>query len=338
MPAAASTVRTDTDVTGRPLVSVVTPVYNGARFLEECIESVLAQSYENWEYVILDNASSDETADIVARYAAADERITVHTNDTTLPLIENWNRSMGLISERSEFCRVLHADDWIYPTSLEKMVDVAMRHPSVTVVGSLRLRGDVVESEGLPPDREFFSGREWGRLYLGQNVFTLAPTSSLLRADIVRARDPFYSSQYLHADLAVFFEILSGRDVGFVHEVLSFSRVHEGSITSNVAAPRKTLLREWLFFLDRYGPLYFEPGELQRVKQDYLERYYRMIVRGAVTLRGRDFVAYHLQALRDAGRAPTPWQLGAAMMREVVGAIARPDKVFRHVRRRNLIH
>ena len=53
---------------GQPLVSVVTPVYNGAEYLVECIESVVNQTYANWEYVIVDNCSTDDTLAIARRY------------------------------------------------------------------------------------------------------------------------------------------------------------------------------------------------------------------------------------------------------------------------------
>ena len=61
-----------------PLVSVVTPVYNGADFLEECIESVLKQTYGNFEYLIVNNCSKDRTLDIALSYAQKDSRIRVH--------------------------------------------------------------------------------------------------------------------------------------------------------------------------------------------------------------------------------------------------------------------
>ena len=64
-----------------PLVSVVTPVYNGETTLCECIESVLAQTYPNWNYVIVDNCSTDRTHDIAQEYAVKDARIRVHRND-----------------------------------------------------------------------------------------------------------------------------------------------------------------------------------------------------------------------------------------------------------------
>ena len=86
------------------VVSVVTPVYNGQSHLAECIESVIAQSFGDWEYIILDNASTDSTAQIAQRYAAQDTRIKYHRNETTLPIIDNWNTSMRLISVDSRYC------------------------------------------------------------------------------------------------------------------------------------------------------------------------------------------------------------------------------------------
>src|SRR5690606_33082192 len=80
------------------LVSVVTPVYNGAKYLRECIESVLAQSYGDLEHVILDNASSDETRDIAEEYARADRRIRIFANERTVPMVENWNRALEKVA------------------------------------------------------------------------------------------------------------------------------------------------------------------------------------------------------------------------------------------------
>jgi glycosyltransferase involved in cell wall biosynthesis len=312
-------------------VSVVTPVYNGGRFLEECIASVRAQTHGNFEYVILDNASTDDTGSIAARHAAADERIRLHSNERTLPVIENWNRAMSLISDDSRYCRVLHADDTMPPDALARSVEVAERRPSVGIVGSFRQRGKIIECQGLPADKELFSGTEIGRLFLREELFALAPTSNLLRADLVRGRQPFYPTEYLHADLAVYFELLPHCDVGFVHDVLAFSRVHEDSITTTVAERKQTLLREWLLMLQRYGPRFMSEAELAEVERAFLRRYYRRLVRGFVTLRGREFLDYHLTGLREAGRSPTLGDLAGAVARETYVALTSPGKLRRHL-------
>src|SRR3546814_4344370 len=144
----------------QPFVSVVTPVYNGGRFLVECIESVLAQSHGNLEYVVLDNASTDETSAILERYRRLDPRIQVFRNDETLWVIDNWNSALERISPDSRYCKILHADDTMQPDCLERLVAVGERHPSVGMLGSLRLRGDTIECEGLPRGPECFDGRQ----------------------------------------------------------------------------------------------------------------------------------------------------------------------------------
>lgn len=313
-------------------VSVVTPVYNGGKFLDECIESVRAQSYAHLEHVILDNASSDDTHAIATRHAERDPRIRLYRNEHTLPMIDNWNRALELMSGDSRYCRVLHADDTMHRDYLERTVAVAERHPSIGIVGCFRLRGETIHCEGLPRQRELFEGAEIARLFLRQEIFALAPTSNLLRADLVRQHRPFYPRDYLHADLAIYLELMQEHDFGFVHDVLAFSREHGDSVTVTVAERNQTLLKEWLLLLQRYGPKFFSEAEMAELERDHLRRYYRNLVRGFVTRRGRAFFDYHLAGLKEAGRSPTPLDLLSATGREILAAVTHPGKLRRHLK------
>ena len=120
----------------QPLVSVVTPVYNGATDLAQCIESVLAQTFPHWEYIIVNNHSTDGTLEIAERFARMDERIHVYSNDTLLDIIANHNRAFRLISPVSTYCKVVSADDWLFPECLARMVGLAEGSSSVGIVGS----------------------------------------------------------------------------------------------------------------------------------------------------------------------------------------------------------
>lgn len=319
-------------MTDTPLVSVVTPVYNGGKYLEACMESVLALTYPAFEHVVLDNGSTDDTNAIAARYAAADRRVRLFRNETTLPMVENWNKAISLISPDSVYCQSLHADDLLYPECTARMVDLAERHPSVGIVGSLRLRGDYVECEGLPTGREVFAGKEVARLYLRREVFGFAPTSGMIRSELVRTRRPFYPMHYLHADLAVYFELLDRTDFGFVNEVLCFSRTHADSVTTTLAKRRETLMREWPFMLDEYGQRYFEPAELAAMKEAFMRRYHRILLRSLVTRPSRSFLAYHLSALRTAGRSPSLRDFGVAAISELRSGLANPGKLCGQLR------
>lgn len=314
------------------LVSVVTPVYNGGKFLRECIESVLAQRYGALEHLILDNASTDDTRAIAESYARQDARIRVFGNERTLPMIENWNRSLELISPESRYCQTLHGDDRLYPDCLARLAGLAERHEGVGVVGSLRLRGEEVQCEGLPKDREVFDGGHVARLFLREEVFALAPTSGMVRSDIVRSRRPYYPPRYLHADLAVYFAILDGTKFGFVHEVLAFSRTHADSITSTLTERKRTLLRDWLMILQEFGARYFTPAELAEIERRFLRRYYRILLRETLLGAGRDFRRYHLEGLCRAGRAPGVADLARALAAEGAALGAHPGRVLTRLR------
>src|ERR1019366_1560913 len=105
-----------------PLVSVLTPVYNMGNFLADCIESVLRQNYKNFEYIIVNNCSTDQSLDIALSYAKKDSRIRVHNNSDFVGVIDNHNIAFRLISPGSKYCKVVSADDWIFPDCLAQMV------------------------------------------------------------------------------------------------------------------------------------------------------------------------------------------------------------------------
>src|SRR5208282_3602640 len=124
-----------------PLVSVVTPVYNGEDFLAECIESVLGQTYKHFEYIIVNNCSKDRTLEIALKFARRDSRVRVHSNGEFVGVIENHNIAFRLIAADSKYCKVVCADDWLFPECIARMVGVAEANPSVGIVSSYQLSG-----------------------------------------------------------------------------------------------------------------------------------------------------------------------------------------------------
>jgi glycosyltransferase involved in cell wall biosynthesis len=318
-----------------PLLSIVTPVHNGAAYLAECIESVTMQRGAEFEHVIVDNASTDDSRAIANRYAERDPRVRVVACGDKLPIIANWNRALGFASEESTYVWVLPADDaLIKDDALARMVAVAERHPRVGVVASLRRRGGKIQCGGLDPGREAFNGREIVRLFMREEVFAFSPTGSLFRRDLIDAHKPFYPDHYLHADLAAFFEVLDRVDFGFVHDVLMFSREHDQSVTTTVANRKGSQFRDGLLMLKEFGPRYFEPDELAEIETRFLRRYYRFLVRSAILLRERQLFSYHGEALRKVGRYPRVGALTRAAVGELERAILRPFLAVAHVRAR----
>lgn len=285
----------------QPLVSVVTPVFNAKKYLSECIQSVLVQTYSNWEYVIVDNCSTDASGEIAADFAKKDNRIRLVENDSFLSQMENWNRAMRQISPRSRYCKVVHADDWLFPECIERMVDVAEKNPRVGIVGAYRLDETQVNLDGLPFPSNAIPGRKICRDYLlgGPYVFG-SPTSLLICSDIIRKKDPFYNGSSIHADVEVCLDILSKWDFGFVYQVLTFTRRHNEATTSFLRRFSTYRLAR-LLFLHKYGPRFLSPNEYQERFQKMLDAYCRFIVRSLVVRKDKELYSYHRNGLSQIG-------------------------------------
>jgi glycosyltransferase involved in cell wall biosynthesis len=120
--------------TENPLVSVVMPVYNAAPFVKQAVESILTQTYKNFEFIIIDDASKDNSHEIVKKLARRDKRIRLLRNKKNIGIGATMNK---LLSEvKGDFIARMDADDVAYPTRLEKQVNYLLENPDVGIVGS----------------------------------------------------------------------------------------------------------------------------------------------------------------------------------------------------------
>jgi glycosyltransferase involved in cell wall biosynthesis len=320
------------DLRWQPLVSVLTPVYNGERYLAECIESILEQTYKNWEYVIVNNHSTDRTLEIAQKYAQKDARIRVHNNKQFVSMMENHNIAARQISSRSKYCKIVHADDWLFPECLTQMVKIAELHPSVSIVGAYGLNGDRVVWDGLPYPSPVVSGREiCRRTLLGGFYVFGSPTSLLFRSDLMRGRGEFFNTNEFHvqySDQEACYEVLQNSDFGFVHQVLTYTRKHDGSMTSLFARTGlNTDLPAHLNILTKYGPVYLTGEEYDKRVKQLTERYYRFLGHHLFRWKNRQFWHYHKRALRYVGYPLSVARLLKASALEIVDALLSPKPV-----------
>jgi glycosyltransferase involved in cell wall biosynthesis len=303
------------------LIGVITPVHNGATYLAEAIDSILAQTYPHWRYIIADNASTDATLEIATEYAAKDPRIEVIHFDELLPIMDNWNRAMRLLPDDAAYCKVLHADDWLQPTCLAKFVDVGVRNPSVGLIGSLGLRRhsdrDEIEYEAYPGG-EVMDGREAVAGYMehiartdGAFYMFGSPTNTMIRSDLVRDVAEFYEADEMHADTDACCRVLMTSDWGFVREPLAATRVHPGQNDAKVTIMKTNHVSEMKFF-DRYAPQVFPAAELPRKRAGAWDDYHRSLAEGLVQLRGRDFWTYHRDKVKGLGE---PFRIDQILIR-----------------------
>ena len=324
-----------------PLVSVVTPVYNGAKYLRECLDSLVAQSYTNWRCTLVNNRSTDDSLEIALHYASLDSRVTVHSNAEFLPIIDNLNRAYGLIDRDSSYCKPLMADDWLYPECIETMVSCALTQPSIGLVCCLASTGNNnTRFELRPADSPVtspttvLSGRVAGRKALLENRYFFGlPTTMLIRSDLIRRRTPFYDPVNLHADVQSCYDILRESDFAFVHQALAFMREHDQSQTSLLLGLDSDCASN-LYTLTRYGRAYLDEEEYRRCYRSRLERYYEMLAGAAVELRGRAFWELHRAMLTHSGAPLNRVRLGYAIAAHVAHRLASPRSLVRSVARR----
>jgi glycosyltransferase involved in cell wall biosynthesis len=314
-----------------PLVSIVTPVYNGEPYLAECIESVLAQAYANWEYIIQNNCSTDRTLEIASEYGKKDHRIRIHNNRDFVGVIANHNLAFSRIAAASKYCKVVSADDWLYPECVAKMVSLAEANPSVGVVGSYQLSGGGsdwrnwrVRWAELPYPSAVIPGRELCRIQLlgGPYVFG-TPTSTLYRSDLIRRGDSFYPNSTPEADTSACYKCLQETDFGFVHQVLSYERVHENTISKS-AKELNAYLPSKINDLLVYGSSFMSRPEAEKRLKELLVEYYRLLAVGAVNFKGGEFWAYHKGRLREFGYPLNSLRLGKAVSLKVLDLLLNP--------------
>ena len=312
-----------------PLVSVVIPVYNGAEYLAECIESVLQQTYQNWDCIIVNNCSTDASAEIARKYAAKDPRIRIHDNQQFLRAVPNYNSALRLISATSEYCKIVFADDWIFPECLERMVAVGEQHPTVGIVGAYGLQGRQVMWAGLPFPSALVPGREVCRKLFLEDLYVFGTgTSVMYRAGLIRNRDPFYNESNLHADSEVCLALLRSWDFGFVSQVLTFTRVRPGSLTS-FTNELHTLIAGRLHDLVTYGRDYLTPQEFESCLDQLLSDYYDFLAKNVRRRRDKKFWEYHKMKLTEAGVGFDRVRLARAVLGKIASKVLNPQHTIK---------
>ncbi len=222
-----------------PLVSVITPTFNQSRFIGQCLSSVIAQTYPNWEQLILDDASTDDTADVVQRFRDPRIRYHIQPHAGILALAETYNR--GLRGTRGELVAILEGDDFWAPDKLAVLVpkfhdpDVVLAYGRTAIVAGTRPSGKTI------PDDQF--ARRFARRALFNHPrgaaalamlwtgfpFTF-PCSVVIRRSALDAIGGFQTASGLGAmDYPTFLRLtLMGR-FEYVDRVVAYWRRHPGS-------------------------------------------------------------------------------------------------------------
>ncbi len=285
-----------------PLVTIVSPLYNGERHVRGLVDCVLAQTYANWRLVIVDNHSKDGTNVVASGYAATDARVRVVRNPETVDVIANHNAGFREIAPDSAYFRFLQADDRLKANALEKSVTLAESNPRVGIVGSHLQWGQETASTEFDPAVLVHPGAEVAaRTLLGETYPCLSPSALLFRMAAVRGRQPFFTPELLYADVMAFYEVLRSWDFGLVPEVLTTVGRDAGSVTNKVTKAYNKMFASNLHLLVMYGPEFLDSSRYRKRLEERVQLYYEYLGRSWFDLRLPGFWEFHAAGLRSCG-------------------------------------
>jgi glycosyltransferase involved in cell wall biosynthesis len=210
-----------------PLVSVVMPVYNGELFLDEAVESILAQSLQDFEFIVIDDGSTDRTPSILERYRQSDRRVQILTHSENLGIVAALN--VGMDNAHGKYLARMDADDISLPLRLEKQVDYLEANPEIGLLGcGLRVIDKDKNAIGsLHYPQDDLSIR-WTSLF--ESPF--AHPAIIVRSDLIRNKGLHYDPYYERVeDYPLWLEILKYTRGANLPEELLLYRLHSQGIT-----------------------------------------------------------------------------------------------------------
>jgi glycosyltransferase involved in cell wall biosynthesis len=243
------------------LVSIIMPVYNGEQYLRQAIDSALAQSYPEWELVVVDDGSSDGTAEIVQSYSDPRVRYTYQENRGQAAAL---NR--GLELARGEFVTTLDADDWLPPNSLQDRLACMTEHPEFGVVYG---DGNYCNAAGETVLRftEHMPSGVTGDVYetLIVSPFYGTGAAVLVRRQLIERFQIYYDEAIVWCqDWDFYIRLAEKAHFGFVPSVVIFYRLHSAGMTLTMPSGRRleSLLR--LRFKVLASPRFLQASEAQK--------------------------------------------------------------------------
>ena len=223
----SSSIQTVTPPQSLPLVSVFIPAYNAERFVAQAIESVLAQTYPNYELIAVNDGSTDGTAEILKRYQGH-PRLTIHHNPRNVGMTANWN--IGLALCRGELIAKLDADDFYEPEYLETVVEFFHNHETAGLVftGLNLIYADGRCEPEMKSLRSWVCDRDVFLPILLRSCIIRSPTVCVRRA-CYDELGGFLEQMHLHSDWEMWVRIAANYPAGFIARRLANYRTSYGS-------------------------------------------------------------------------------------------------------------
>lgn len=277
-------------------VSVIVPVFNSEAYLEKCLDSILSQTLDGVEVIVVDDGSTDASAEILAGYAA---------QQAALKVIRQSNsglgaaRNRGLEEASGEFISFVDSDDYVHPAMLQRMLEAVRREQSDVCICQFQQvdeQEDVLETSNFPRP---VTSDQCFRLILSSIESSMA-CNKLIRRDLLLENGVRFPVGLLHEDVPTMYQIFHfTRSVSVVDEPLYFWVRREGTLSKSIS-PKHALDLMWGFaltrdFLRKHGLL-----------ETYRAEFFRRVVHFSVGLIGRyqsqhdDGLEAHLQKILES--------------------------------------
>lgn len=301
-------------------VSVIVPSYNHAQYLEERIESILKQSYSEFEVILLDDLSPDQSAKILEKYKNHPKVSHCIINEKNSgSTFHQWNKGMSLA--KGDLIWIAESDDVADPTFLEKLVPAFINNPNLVlaysqsyrmnaqgeVTGSWKDCTDHIDSELFKNDFEL-SGLEYFERFL--NFGNTIPNASAVVFKKQKYHDVGGASPSLRfiGDWEIWAKIASQGEIFFTHECLNYFRYHNTSVIAQAKKKKDhfevrrqvILFRQSMSkFLDHYRKIYPNVNKAYSINQKMLSKEYRKNASLAIRRRYYDrIIPTSLQAIQ----------------------------------------
>ncbi|GEO04021.1 hypothetical protein AAE02nite_16850 [Adhaeribacter aerolatus] len=227
-----------------PKVSVLIPTYNSASFLDEAIQSVLDQSFPDYELIIVDNCSTDNSKEVISKYLS-DNRVTYYKNSTNIGLVGNFNKCLEYA--KGDYIKFLCSDDKFHPKLLEKYVAVMDQYPNVSLVTSNRAIFGFRNYTWVLPLTHLQKGKTVAYHSLNDVNWIGEPTSVMFRRANLTVGGFRSEFTYL-TDWDMWLRQLAVGDCYIIPEALSYFRVHENQCTANVMKNLSNYFEDYYFY------------------------------------------------------------------------------------------
>lgn len=248
-----------------PLISIITPVYNVERYLPQCIESIMAQTFQDWELLLVDDGSIDNSGSICDEYAAKDSRIRVLHKENTG---QADSRNIALSMASADIIGFVDSDDWVEPDMYELLYLTMMENQAdISICGYFRDYRDEVIPSCCENDVVTYHNSEALSLILEDKKIKSFPCDKLFRKELMV---PLFPSYFYYEDYSTIFKwFINASTTVFVRTPLYHYRQRKSS-TSNDGDPKK----DYHFFvaeLERYNFL-VECGILQEKHTEFAQK------------------------------------------------------------------